>query len=58
LQLLFATGAPTVKTVVAPPEPNPVASDMMSENFVPVANGSGDIEYEPLPLLNAEFGIE
>ena len=58
MQLLFATGGPTVKIVVVPPEPNPVASDMVSRNFVPVTNGSCDIEYEPLPLLNAEFGIE
>lgn len=58
LQLLFATGAPTVKTDVVPPEPNPVASDMMSINGVPLFSGICGTENEPLPLLNAESGTE
>ena len=43
---------------VVPPEANPVASDIVSINFVPLAIGSCDIEYEPLPLLNADAGTE
>ena len=58
MQLLFATGAPTIKMGVVPPEANPVASDIVSINFVPLAIGSCDIEYEPLPLLNADAGTE
>jgi hypothetical protein len=44
LQLLFATGLPTDNTSVVPPEPNPVASDIVSRNCVPVDNDNGDIE--------------
>ena len=58
MQLLFATGGPTVKTVVVPPEPNPVASDIVSRNGVPFANGNCGIEYEPLPLLKADAGTD
>lgn len=58
LQLLFAIGAPTVKTVVVPPEPNPVASDIVSRNFVPLLSGICGIEYEPFPLLNADAGTD
>ena len=56
-QLRFATGAPTVKRVVVPPEPNAVASDIVSRNFVPVANGNCG-EYEPIPLLKADGGTD
>jgi hypothetical protein len=56
LQWLFSTGEPTVKVVDVPPEPNPVLSDIVSRNCIPVGNGNGDIEYEPLPLLNADAG--
>lgn len=58
LQLLFATGAPTIKTFVVPPEPNPVASDIVSRNCVPLLSGICGIEYEPFPLLNAESGTD
>jgi hypothetical protein len=58
LQLLFALGVPTVRRFVVPPEPNPVASDMVSRNCVPLANGNCEIEYEPLPLLNADDGTD
>ena len=44
LQLLFATGGPTVKMVDVPPEPNPVASDIVSRNCVPFLNGNCGIE--------------
>ena len=58
MQLLPPIGAPTVKTIVVPPDANPVASDIVSANFVPLVSGSGDIVYEPLPLLNADAGTE
>jgi hypothetical protein len=58
LQLLCATGAPTLKMVDVPPEPNPVASDIVSRNCVPSLNENCDIEYEPLPLLNADAGTD
>jgi len=58
LQLLSAIGAPTVRTVDVPPEPNPVASDMVSRNCIPFVNGNCDIEYEPLPLRNADDGTD
>jgi hypothetical protein len=44
--------------VVVPPEPNPVASDIVSRNFVPALNGNCGIEYEPWPLLNADAGTD
>jgi len=58
LQLFFATGSPTVNTVVVPPEPNDVASDMVSTNCVPLEKGSCDIEYEPFPLVKADAGTD
>jgi hypothetical protein len=58
LQLLFAIGAPTVRTVDVPPEPNPVASDMVSKNCIPFASGNCDIEYEPSPSRNADDGTD
>jgi hypothetical protein len=56
--LFFATGAPTVKTVVVPPEPNEVASDIVNKNWVPFVKGNCDIEYEPFPLLKADVGTD
>lgn len=56
LQLLFETEAPTVKTFVVPPEPNAVASDIVSRSCVPILNGNWGIEYEPWLLLNADDG--
>jgi hypothetical protein len=56
--LLFATGAPTVWVVDVPPEPNPVASDIVSRNSVPFLYGNCGIEYEPPPLLNDDAGTE
>jgi hypothetical protein len=44
LQLLFVTGFPTVNWFVVPPEPNPVASDIVSMNSVPVFNDNCGIE--------------
>jgi len=58
LQLFFATGSPTVRIVVVPPEPNEVASDIVSKNRVPLLNGNCVIEYEPLPLLKADAGTD
>ena len=58
LQLFFATGAPTVWIVDVPPEPNPVASDIVSRNCVPSLYGNCGIEYEPWPLLNDDAGTE
>ena len=58
MQLLFATGRPTVKTFVVPPELNPVASDIVSRNCSPFGYGSCGIGYEPLPLLNADAGTD
>lgn len=57
LQLWFATGAPTVKMVDTPPEPNPVASDIVSIKDVPCAS-INDIEYDPWPPLNADAGTD
>lgn len=56
--MFFATGSPTVKVVVVPPEPNEVASDIVSRNCVPLVNGNCGIEYEPLPLLKADNGTD
>ena len=58
MQLLFATGGPTVKTAVVPPELNPVASDIVSRNCLPFGYGNCGIEYEPLPLLKADAGTD
>jgi hypothetical protein len=44
LQLLFVVGFPTVNWFVDPPEPNPVESDIVSRNCVPVDNDNCDIE--------------
>lgn len=49
--------APTVKTVLVPPVPNPVASDIVRRKSLPFSIGSGS-ENVPLPLLNALAGIE
>jgi hypothetical protein len=54
--MLFAIGAPTVRMVVVPPEPNPMASDMVSRNCVPLASGNCDIGYEPFSPLKADDG--
>jgi len=51
-------GEPTVKMVVVPPEPNPVASDIVSRNCDPVSYGICGIKYEPVPLLNADVGTD
>jgi hypothetical protein len=58
LQLFPPIDAPTVKIIVVPPDANPVASDIVSANLVPLVSGRGDIVYEPLPLLNADAGTE
>lgn len=38
--------APTVRTLVAPPEPNPEESDRTATNFLVGANGNG-VENDP-----------
>lgn len=38
--------APTVKTLVAPPDPNPAESDRTATNFLVGANGN-DVENDP-----------
>lgn len=58
LQLFLATGLPTFKMGDVPPEPNAVASDIVSRNCVPFENGNWDIVYEPLPLLKADPGTD
>lgn len=58
LQLFLATGLPTFKTGDVPPEPNAVASDIVSRNCVLFQNGNCDIVYEPLPLLKADAGTD
>jgi hypothetical protein len=58
LQLLFVVGFLTVNMSVVPPEPNPVASDIVSRNCAPVDNANCGIEKEPSPLLKADDGTE
>lgn len=58
LQLLLATGLPTFKMGDVPPEPNAVASDIVSRNCVSFLNGNCGIVYEPLPLLKADAGTD
>lgn len=41
-----------------PPEPNAVASDIVSRNCVAFQNGNWDIVYEPLLLLKADAGTD
>jgi hypothetical protein len=41
-----------------PPEPNAVASDIVSRNCVSFLNGNCGIVYEPLPLLKADAGTD
>lgn len=49
--------APTVSTGVVPPELKPVASDIVNKSCADCGIWSG-IENDPVPLLNAEVGIE
>ena len=58
LQVLFAIGAPAVKSVVIFPEPNPRASDIDSTKSSPFPIGNCGIIYEPFPLLNADDGTD
>lgn len=58
LQLFLATGLPTFKMGDVPPEPNAVASDIVSRNCVAFQNGNWDIVYEPLLLLKADAGTD
>lgn len=57
-QLLFAIAFSTVNSFVVPPEPNPVASDIVSRKCVPTANVNDGIVYEPLPLVKADAGTD
>ena len=59
LQLTVPIDEPVVKTPEVPPEPKPVASDIVSKNCCPAASVSC-VEKVPFPSLTskAESGIE
>jgi hypothetical protein len=57
LQFAPVTEDPTVWRSDVPPLPNPVASDIVSKNFVPL-NSSSCVEKAPALLLTADKGME
>jgi hypothetical protein len=57
LQFAPVTEGPTVWSSDVPPLPNPVASDIVSKNFVPLSSSSC-VEKAPALLLTADKGME